>query len=646
MTYIDYHAYFDKVYGCFLGKCIAGTIGAPFEGMKELMDIKFEKFMLENMLPNDDLDLQILWLEVLERKGISFTTDDLADAFLNKCPYSPGEYAVFKKNYRRGLHPPISGMYNNRYYIEGMGCPIRSEIWACISPGNERLAADLASKDGILDHFGNSVLAEEFLAGVEAAAFLERDIERLVEKGLALIPADSKISLLIWDVMVWCRECKDWRSVRSRIICKYGHPDCTNLYQNMGFILLALYYGKMDFINTTITALNCGYDTDCTCATAGAILGMIHGADYLIKNFGFRDYGYVLGVNTKRRSDRIFDLAEDICRVGVHFTNQLSNVLSIKNASDISLDINGEKQDPVEISVDYHGIPAIGVGDCKKITIHFKNKSEKDLYCNAELKIPENWISDHASMSFDLQSNLTYQVEIYLNIPETIEMLHETNIITVKFNAQEYRRIYSFGIVGASLWKVFGPYWDNFVDISGIQADENYYSYIQGETPEEIANKTRNYHLNACVDLDKEYRKASDKGWFANIYEDKFSINDLIGYQGPCVIYMERNLWSPEDRNVTLHIGHTDAYELWINGQWISKSNKMDWWTAENVHVYNCYLTKGTNTILLKLARRTEIADFSLIFLQQGEFMEFPEHFVDFASLNQKRVEGIIKFLK
>ena len=30
---LDYTRYLDKVYGCWLGKCIVGTVGAPYEGM-------------------------------------------------------------------------------------------------------------------------------------------------------------------------------------------------------------------------------------------------------------------------------------------------------------------------------------------------------------------------------------------------------------------------------------------------------------------------------------------------------------------------------------------------------------------------------------------------------------------------------------
>ena len=171
MKQLTYSVYLDKVYGAWLGKGVGGTLGGPYEGRKQLFDYKFDSRAVQVMLPNDDLDLQVLWLDVLERVGIDFTSEDLADNFLTRCPYSPGEYAYFKKNYARGIRPPVSGAFNNRYYINGMGCPIRSEIWACVAPGNPQLAAALAAKDGVLDHAGDSVYAEQYLAAMEASAF-------------------------------------------------------------------------------------------------------------------------------------------------------------------------------------------------------------------------------------------------------------------------------------------------------------------------------------------------------------------------------------------------------------------------------------------------------------------------------------------
>lgn len=37
---LDFNAYKDKVYACWLGKNMGGTIGAPYEGKREVLDIK------------------------------------------------------------------------------------------------------------------------------------------------------------------------------------------------------------------------------------------------------------------------------------------------------------------------------------------------------------------------------------------------------------------------------------------------------------------------------------------------------------------------------------------------------------------------------------------------------------------------------
>lgn len=192
MKSISYKTYLDKIYGCFIGKAVSGNIGAPYEGIKMPMELPYSPQMINCDLPNDDLDLQVLWLDVLEQKGEHFTSYDLLDRFANHCPYSPGEYAVMRKNYSRGIDPPYSGKFCNDYYTEGMGCPIRSELWGCVSVGNIALASEFASRDGQLDHFGESIWAERFLAALESEAFFESDIHVLLDKALTVLPGDSK----------------------------------------------------------------------------------------------------------------------------------------------------------------------------------------------------------------------------------------------------------------------------------------------------------------------------------------------------------------------------------------------------------------------------------------------------------------------
>ena len=81
MHTLSYSTYFDKVYGCFLGKCIGGTAGGPAEGRKELLDYPLDESLLHKALPNDDLDLQIMWLELIEEYGFDIDARDMAKAF-------------------------------------------------------------------------------------------------------------------------------------------------------------------------------------------------------------------------------------------------------------------------------------------------------------------------------------------------------------------------------------------------------------------------------------------------------------------------------------------------------------------------------------------------------------------------------------
>ena len=83
MNNITYATYLDKVYGCFLGKTVIGTLGAPYEGIKMPLELPFKEEMINTMLPNDDLDLQVLWLDVAEKYGKDFTADQLLDRFVN-----------------------------------------------------------------------------------------------------------------------------------------------------------------------------------------------------------------------------------------------------------------------------------------------------------------------------------------------------------------------------------------------------------------------------------------------------------------------------------------------------------------------------------------------------------------------------------
>ncbi|MDY4186553.1 MAG: ADP-ribosylglycohydrolase family protein [Candidatus Borkfalkiaceae bacterium] len=318
----------DKIYGCFYGKCLGGAAGAPFEGIKKILNIDDYKKVFRPDLPNDDLDLQLLWLDVLENKGFNLTSCNLADAWIEKCWYPFSEYGYFMKNYMRGIKPPYSGEINNSFFREGMGCPIRSEIWACLCAGIPELAVKYAYLDATLDHAENAVYAEQFLAAVESMAFYESDVKILIEKGLDFIPETSKLFRCIKGVLSDYERGKSVFETRNNALIRYGHPDFTNCVQNLAFVAVALLYGKCDMSDTISIALSCGYDTDCTCASAASIVGIIKGFSELGQDGKLIKDEFVCGINVVRPSNSIRALAGDV--FNLHKKLLSENITDIK----------------------------------------------------------------------------------------------------------------------------------------------------------------------------------------------------------------------------------------------------------------------------------------------------------------------------
>jgi len=269
--------YKKKVMGCWLGKAIGGTLGLPYEGKEGPFNLKYYNPVPTEMLPNDDIDMQVIWAsELVSRKLPEINTKVLAETWYNKVD-GPlcDEYGVFFRNMDNQIPPPFTGIHDN-WFVNGMGAAIRSELWACLAPGEPGLAAQYAYEDAIIDHSGEGVWAEIFLSVMQSLCFTFEDIEEIIIHASAFIPIDSKIHQLATDVLWWWKIYKNYHVIRNLILSKYGNDNFTDVSQNIAFILLGLIAGNGDFSKTVCTAVNCGKDTDCTGATVGATFGILY----------------------------------------------------------------------------------------------------------------------------------------------------------------------------------------------------------------------------------------------------------------------------------------------------------------------------------------------------------------------------------
>ena len=79
MNNLKFKEYYDKVKGCYLGKNIGGTLGAPFECYRGVYDIDGFMQDVSSPIPNDDVDLQLVWLAAVEQEGKNIDSHVLAE---------------------------------------------------------------------------------------------------------------------------------------------------------------------------------------------------------------------------------------------------------------------------------------------------------------------------------------------------------------------------------------------------------------------------------------------------------------------------------------------------------------------------------------------------------------------------------------
>ena len=277
---LNFNEYRDKVYACWIGKNIGGTMGTPFEGTCEMLDIQGFTTKEGVILPNDDLDLQLVWFLAVERLGIkAVDAKVLGEYWASFVGPHWNEYGLGKVNMTAGLLPPLSGdAYNT--WNNSNGAWIRTEIWATLAPACPDVAVKYAYADACVDHgTKEGTTAAMFVAALESAAFVENNLRKLIGLALRKIPKESRMAKSIEKVLECYDSGMDYREARN--VIQQLNADIGNGWfeapSNVTYAVIGLLWGEGDFKKSMIYAINCGDDTDCTGATVGSILGIMYG---------------------------------------------------------------------------------------------------------------------------------------------------------------------------------------------------------------------------------------------------------------------------------------------------------------------------------------------------------------------------------
>lgn len=268
--------YRQRLRGCWMGKNFGGAVGMPFEGWPGPRLDAAEPEIPE-LTPNDDLEMQLLAIAAMDATGRWPEPAQMSRLWLDCLGFAPDEYGIALRNLRDGILPPQSGGMDN-WFVHGMGAVIRTEIWACLQPGDPAAAATLAANDSSIDHAGEGVHAAAFLAALQSAAFTGDDLETCLSAAAQCVPTDSGVLRVLDETAALAGPGFSDAEAVERVHARFGHPNFTDCLMNLAFILLALRRGAGEVRRSLHLALRCGEDADCTCASVAATLGILKGA--------------------------------------------------------------------------------------------------------------------------------------------------------------------------------------------------------------------------------------------------------------------------------------------------------------------------------------------------------------------------------
>lgn len=246
---------------------------------------RFDSSYRENvayMESDDDIFYTLVGLAVLEKHGRDFTWMQVGRGWFEHIPVSSLCTAEINAATnllwrsacgKEGDATPEWCRRHRNPYREWIGAQIRADGWAYAAAGNPTLAAEFAWRDAHWTHERNGIYGEMFFAALIAAAFVEKDFHRLVQIGLAQIPADCRLARWIHRCLGWLKEYPTWEGAIQRLEDELNDMHVVHTINNALVVLIALYYGRGRLDDTVCIAVMCALDTDCNGATAGSIVG-------------------------------------------------------------------------------------------------------------------------------------------------------------------------------------------------------------------------------------------------------------------------------------------------------------------------------------------------------------------------------------
>lgn len=610
LAYADYRA---KVLAGWLGKSLGGVVGAPYENQTMYHALPADAWPAK-IAPNDDFDIQVVWLEALQERGLYLTGTDLAEYWQDRCTYNFCEYGHFLRNLQRGLTPPLTGDFDNSFFRESEGCPIRSEIWAFVAPGNPELAAALAQVDAELDHAGLSIAAERFNAAAAAQAFVTTSLDEALAAGRAVVPADSPIATAVDEVRRIARRFPDHLQAWRTVLRAYGDRDASKALTNHALVLLSLFHGGGDVERTIRLAVASGWDTDCTAATAAALLGVLHGPAAMptawVQRLG---PNLCCAIPVRHRTAPLAAFTDETCLLGVEMAAARNPRIQLTGAPTVV--VRPPPPARPTLTASYPAGPALWRE--RATTVHLTPQPAPAATDRLTVQTPAGVQATVAPLAGGVWTLTIARTTPTAPLPDR-NLFRATWIDAVGTP----RATQTFGLVGARQWLVYGPYWDMWDTRRASECP--YFNATRHCLPHESGQWGDIYNLYARLDrpyLD-EARLLREELWaeaplLVEQPEDRLRGSDFGGFNGQACYYFVRTFAAPAPGPVLVMIPRSGPCQVWLDGQPLLSDDRQRGFSGLDDPAVPVTLTGRPQRLVIKLVQEAGDVSVALQVLAQ-----------------------------
>ncbi|MCB8994136.1 MAG: ADP-ribosylglycohydrolase family protein [Bacteroidales bacterium] len=319
----------DKIAGAWIGQMVGNIYGLPHEnkyianpgpenwpyGYTKNLD-KLKNY--DGAFSDDDTDVEYMYLLTMQKYGPEPSYEQLREAwmyYIRDRVWLANRGALGLMHF--GYTPPYTGAKDLNPHWYQIDPQLINEIWAYTAPGMVKYSAQKSDFAAHITSDDWGVEPTIMYGAMYSAAFFEKDMMKLINIGLAELPANGRYAATVKKMIsLHNKYPENWQKARQEMADEFytNEPDMTRTIWNANLNgacgILAMLYGEGDFQKTLDLSCAMGFDADNQAATVAGLLGVMYGFKALPKNLYLPIEGWTLPFNDRYINITRYDLPD------------------------------------------------------------------------------------------------------------------------------------------------------------------------------------------------------------------------------------------------------------------------------------------------------------------------------------------------